>query len=186
MTPPRRERPKGPVAAVAETGEPVPIPLPPVVRALVSAHRALVDAYSATSLRFTLDGRLVGDIAEVTAAEAFGLALCRTRTPGVDAFAADGRSVQIKASGIAKGPAFSPGEGRADHLIFLILDFDRAEAHVRYNGPEAPVRAKLPSAFQGTKRVPLATILMLDAALTEKHRLLRTSRGGRESALRES
>lgn len=70
-----------------------------------------------------------------------------------------------KASGIAKGSAFSPGEGRSGYLIFLILDFDRAEAHVRYNSPEAPVRAKLPSAFQGMKRMPLATIPMLDAAL---------------------
>lgn len=91
----------------------------------------------------------------------------------MDAFAANGRSVQIKASGIAKGPALTPGEGRANHLIFLILDFDRAKAHVRYNGPEAPVRAKLPPTFQGTKRVPLSTILTLDAAVTVEHRLLR-------------
>lgn len=173
MTPPGRERPKRPAAGMAGISELPPIPLPPAVQALVRAHRALVEAYSATSLRFTLDGRLVGDIAEATAAETFGLALCRTRTPGVDAFAADGLSVQIKASGIAKGPAFTPGEGRADHLLFLILDFDRAEAHVRYNGPEAPVRAKLPSAFQGTKRVPLASILMLDAGVPAEHRLPR-------------
>lgn len=151
-----------------------PIPLPEAVRALVSAHRALVRAYSATSLRFTLDGKLVGDIAEATAAKAFGLDLCKVRTPGVDAVAGDERTVQIKASGIGKGPAFTPGEGRADHLIFLVLDFDRAEAHVRYNGPEAPVRAKLPQAFQGTKRVPLATILALDAIVMMEHRLQRT------------
>ena len=139
----------------------------------MSAQRALVDAYCATSLRFTHDGRLVGDIAEATAAEAFGLDLCRVRTPGVDALAEDGRSVQIKASGIGKGPAFTPGEGRAEHLIFLALDFDRAEAHVRYNGPEAPVRAKLPPGFQGTKRVPLPTVLALDAAVPVEHRLRR-------------
>jgi len=77
MTPPDRERPKGPAAAVMETGELAPLPLPPAVRALVTAHRALVEVYSATSLRFTLDGKLVGDIAEATAAEAFELALCR-------------------------------------------------------------------------------------------------------------
>lgn len=173
MTPPDRERAKRPPTAVTKAGQSAPIPLPPAVRALVSAHRALVEAYSSTSLRFTLDGRLVGDIAEATVANAFGLTLCKARTPGVDAFAEDGRSVQIKASGIAKGPAFTPGEGRADHLIFLVLDFDRAEAYVRYNGPEAPVRVKLPAAFQGTKRVPLATVLALDAAVTEGDRLRR-------------
>lgn len=150
-----------------------PIPLPEAVRSLVSARRALVEVYGATNLRFTLDGRLVGDIAEATAAEAFGLDLCKVRTLGVDALAGDGRTVQIKASGIGKGPAFTPGEGRADHLIFLVLDFNRAEAHVRYNGPEAPVRAKLPPGFQGTKRVTLATILALDATVAVEHRLQR-------------
>lgn len=101
--------------------DPRTIGLPEVVRSLVLAHRELVEAYAATSLRFTLDGRLVGDIAEAIAAEAFGLALCKVRTPGVDALAHDRRTVQIKASGIGKGPAFTPGEGRADHLIFLGL-----------------------------------------------------------------
>lgn len=150
-----------------------PIGLPDAVRSLVLAHRALIEAYAATSLRFTLDGRLVGDIAEATAAEAFGLELCKVRTPGVDAHAKDRRTVQVKASGIGKGPAFTPGEGRADHLIFLVLDFDRAEAHVRYNGPEAPVRTKLPPGFMGTQRVPLPTVLALDAAVPEEHRLKR-------------
>lgn len=160
-------------SASTETDGSPPIPLPEAVRALVTAHRALIEVYGATSLRFTLDGKLVGDIAEASAAEAFGLDLSKVRTPGVDALAGDGRTVQIKASGIGKGPAFTPGEGRADHLIFLVLDFDRAEAHVRYNGPEAPVRAKLPPGFQGTKRVPLATILALDATVALEHRLQR-------------
>jgi hypothetical protein len=149
------------------------IRLPEEVRALVIAHRALIVSYAASALRFTLDGRLVGDIAEATAASAFGLNLCRKRTPGVDALTHDGRTVQIKASGIGKGPAFSPGEGYADHLIFLMLDFERAEAHVRYNGPEAPVRAELPSGFAGTKRVSMPRILALDAAVNEAHRLKR-------------
>jgi hypothetical protein len=44
-----------------------PIALPEVVRALVVAHRALVTSYAATDLCFTLDVRLVSDIAEATA-----------------------------------------------------------------------------------------------------------------------
>jgi hypothetical protein len=149
------------------------IRLPAAVIKLVAAHRDLVQSYAATALRFTLDGRLVGDIAEATAADAFGLDLCRRRTPGVDALTRDGRTVQIKASGIGKGPAFTPGEGRADHLLFLMLDFEQAEAHVRYNGPEDPVRAKLPPDFTGTKRVSMPTILALDAAVDESYRLKR-------------
>ena len=149
------------------------IDLPKAITALVSAHRELVASYASTGLRFTLDGRLVGDIGEATAAEAFGLTLCKVRTAGVDAHASDGRSVQIKASGIGKGPAFTPGEGRAEHLIFLLLDFERAEAYVYYNGPEAPVRAELPDAFTGTKRVRLSRVLPLDAAVTQAQRLVR-------------
>lgn len=147
--------------------------LPEAITALVTAHRELVAYYASTGLRFTLDGRLVGDIGEATAAEAFGLTLCAVRTAGVDAHAPDGRSVQVKASGIGKGPAFTPGEGRADHLIFLMLDFERAEAYVHYNGPEAPVRAELPDAFNGTKRVRLSRMLPLDAAVTQAQRLVR-------------
>lgn len=150
-----------------------PIALPEVVRALVVAHRALVTSYAATDLRFTLDGRLVGDIAEATAAHAFDLELCVTRTPGVDARTRSGRTVQVKSSAIGKGPAFTPGEGRADHLIFLSLDFDRCEAHVDYNGPEAPVRAELPIAFTGSKRVSMPRLLALDAEVAPKDRLIR-------------
>lgn len=149
------------------------IVLPEPVRALVTAHAMLVEAYAETKLRFTLDGRLVGDLAEATAADAFGLELCRVRTAGVGAHAPDGRSVQIKASGIGKGPAFTPGEGRADHLIFLLFDYVRAEAFVRYNGPEGPVRAALPLALTGTKRVSLPRILTLDAAVEDGQRLRR-------------
>lgn len=149
------------------------IELPDSVRALVKAHAALVRAYASTSLRFTLDGRLVGDLAEATAAEAFGLELCKVRTASVDAHAADGRSVQVKASGIGKGPAFTPGEGRADHLIFLMFDFEQALAYVGYNGPEAPVRAHLPAGFTGTKRVSMPRIRALDAAVEDRLRLLR-------------
>lgn len=149
------------------------IELPESVKSLVTAHRALVESYSKTSLRFTLDGRLVGDIAEATAAAVFGLQLCSVRTPGVDAHSCDGRSVQIKASGIGKGPAFTPGEGRADHLIFLVLDFPQGKASILYNGPEAPIRAELPKNFSGTKRVPLSRVLMLDSRVAVEERLPR-------------
>ncbi|MEA3016577.1 MAG: hypothetical protein QOI38_1299 [Sphingomonadales bacterium] len=147
------------------------------------AHRALVTSYSQTELRFTLDGRLVGDIAEATAAHAFDLVLCVERTPGVDAHTRSGRTVQVKSSAIGKGPAFTPGEGRADHLLFLSLDFEKCEAHVDYNGPEAPVRAALPLGFTGTKRVSIPQLLALDAQVASEDRLLRV-RAGKPRGLR--
>lgn len=146
------------------------IQLPTCVAELVRAHGELVRSYASTKLRFTLDGRLVGDIAEATVASAFGLTLCEKRTPGADAFAPDGRSVQIKSSGIGKGPAFSPGDA-ASHLIFVLLDFERCEARVAYNGPEAPVRRLLPRVFTGTKRAPLLRVLQLNAGVLDHARL---------------
>ncbi len=151
----------------------LPIMLPEVVQAMVEAHRALVTSYAQTNLRFTLDGRLVGDIAEVITADVFDLKLCHKRTPGVDATTRTGRTVQVKSSAIGKGPAFTPGEGRADDLIFLSLDFERCVARVLYNGPEAPVRAELPEGFTGTKRVTMSRVLALDAEVADRHRLNR-------------
>ncbi|HEY1613560.1 MAG TPA: hypothetical protein VGF97_07720 [Rhizomicrobium sp.] len=140
----------------------------------VQAHNRLKRHYEATGLTFTLDGKLVGDLAEVIAAELYGLALCECRTPGVDGYAADGRSVQVKATGLPrKGPAFTPGEGIADHLIFLRLDFANANGTVAYNGPEAPIRNLLPVGFVGTKRVPFSKVLTADASVAPADRLIR-------------
>jgi hypothetical protein len=144
------------------------------VKAFVTAHRRLCKHYENTGLKFTLDGKLVGDLAEVIASKLFGLDLCRKRTPGVDCLAPNGKSVQVKATGSpTKGPAFTPGEGRADHLIFLRLDFDSATGTIGYNGPEAPVRRLLPAGFTGTKRVSLARVLEADRSVPERDRLQR-------------
>jgi hypothetical protein len=138
------------------------IELPPAVAAFCRSHADLKAHYAESGLTFTLDGKLVGDIGEATAALAFGLDLCEQRTPGVDAHTrcVQRRSVQIKATGLPKaGPAFTPGEGIADHLLFLRIDFDRGVAEVAYNGPEAPIRALLPEpGWTGTKRVPLSRV----------------------------
>ncbi|HLP66082.1 MAG TPA: hypothetical protein VK181_01035, partial [Rhizobium sp.] len=81
------------------------INLPEPVRVLYAAHTAMCQHFAHTGLTFTLGGKLVGDIGEAVIAEAYGITLCRQRTPGVDGYAADGRSVQIKATGLAKaGP----------------------------------------------------------------------------------
>lgn len=142
------------------------------VKDFVKAHRRLRTHYEDTGLSFTLDGKLVGDIAEVLAAQLFGLVLCRQRIAGVDCHTTEGKSVQVKATGLSrKGPAFTPGEGRADYLLFLRLDFDNATGTVAYNGPEEPVRRLLPVGFTGTKRVSLARILKADAAVAESDRL---------------
>ncbi len=148
--------------------------LPSPVNALYEAHKAMCRHFAHTGLAFTLDGKLVGDIGEAVISDAFGIELCEKRTAGVDGHAADGRSVQIKATGFQRGgPAFTPGEGVADHLIFVRIDFNEGRAVVLYNGPEAFVRECLPATWSGTKVVSLPRVLALDAALIEEQRLPR-------------
>jgi hypothetical protein len=130
--------------------------LPSVVTALWKSHQELVKHYKSTPLKFTLDGRLVGDIAEALAVEKFNLVFPETRTAGVDALTVNNETVQIKATGSSnKGPAFSAGVGVAKYLIFFQLDFEAGQAVVIYNGLEAPVRESLPKEWRGTKSVSL-------------------------------
>ncbi|WP_308909619.1 DUF6998 domain-containing protein [Pseudokordiimonas caeni] len=149
------------------------IKLPAPLLGLHQARMALKEHYDFSGLDFTLDGKLVGDIGEAIVAEYFGITLSKVRTPGIDGHAADGRSVQIKATGKQKaGPAFSPGKGVAEHLIFLWIDFEAGEASVLYNGPEAPIRATLlPPAWTGTKVISRKRIIEEDAKVPSAKRL---------------
>ncbi|MBZ5788739.1 hypothetical protein K8353_01325 [Burkholderia contaminans] len=140
--------------------------LPPLIRELWKAQQALVEHYSHTGLRFTFDGRLVGDIAEAVALHHFDLIATEKRTGGVDALTRSGKTVQVKASGArSSGPAFTPGKGTADYLLFFHIDFAGGTATLVYNGPEAPVRSQLPAEWKGTKSVSLRKILALAAGV---------------------
>lgn len=153
------------------------IVLPEPVRALYAAHTAMCQHFANTGLTFTLDGKLVGDIGEAIVAEAFGITLCAKRTKGVDGHASDGRCVQIKATGSAKaGPAFTPGEGIAQHLIFVRINFSMGSAEVLYNGPEAPIRKLLPAQWNGTKVLSLSKVVQLDSEVRDDERLPRIAR----------
>jgi len=135
------------------------IELPSVVRELWCAQQALARHYASTGLKFTLDGRLVGDIAEALALHHFDLVAPEKRTKGVDALTRAGRTVQVKATGRPKaGPAFTRGRGFAEYLLFFRIDFCVGTASVIYNGLEAPIRALLPTKWDGTSVVPLAAI----------------------------
>lgn len=152
---------------------PVVLPLPNPVIDLWRAQQALTKYYAVTGLKFTLDGRLVGDIAEALALEYFELSLPAKRTKGVDALTTSGDTVQIKASGLKNsGPAFTPGTGIARHLLFFRIDFSVGSATVLYNGLEEPVRARLlPREWTGTKVVNLSALLALAHELGDTNAL---------------
>ena len=137
------------------------------------SQQAVAKHYAHTGLRFTLDGRLVGDIAEAMALEHYGLTLPRKRTKGVDAFTTSGDTVQVKASGLKNaGPAFTPGTGVARYLLFFVFDFAAGSATVVYNGLEEPIRARLlPKEWTGTKVVNLSALRTLALQLGDANAL---------------
>lgn len=153
--------------------KPIDVPLPQPVKDLWHSQQTLAKHYAHTGLKFTLDGRLVGDIAEALALEHFELCLPPKRTKGVDALTASGHSVQVKASGLeSSGPAFTPGTGIARYLLFFQFDFSAGKATVIYNGLEAPVRERLlPKKWTGTKVVNLAALRALARELGNENAL---------------
>lgn len=124
--------------------------LPPAITELLAARNSLRAEYKHLGLQFTLDGNLVGDIGEALAAELFGVQLELRCVAGVDGFAADGRSVQVKAIGRGRGPAFRMGETHADHLLFFSLNFESSEGTISFNGAGALGASSSTSAVIGT------------------------------------
>ncbi|MYN17031.1 hypothetical protein GTP81_09725 [Rugamonas sp. FT107W] len=145
----------------------ITLPLPAAIKDLWDAQQALVIHYSHTGLKFTLDGRLVGDIAEALALHHFDLLVPKSRIKGVDALTKSGKTVQVKATGNPNsGPAFTPGQGRADHLLFFGIFFRAGIATVLYNGPESPVRELLPAkSWSGTKVLSLSEVRRLSSTI---------------------
>ena len=147
--------------------------MPDAIYALWRAQQAVVRHYSSKGLKFTLDGRLVGDIAEALALDHFDLVLPKRRTGGVDALTRAGKTVQVKSTGKSTmGPAFTPGAGAAEHLLFFRIDFAANTALVGYNGPEAPIRALLPNGqWKGTKRILLEDVRRLAGEVAKRDSL---------------
>ena len=152
---------------------PTILPLPDPVMDLYRAQIALKAHFSHTHLAFTLDGKLVGDIAEAIVAETYELDLCSQREHSVDARTKNTqKSVQIKSTSDSKaGPSYSTREGCADYLIFVSFDFQNGHATVIYNGPEAPVRQLLPKEMKSTVRLSRRKVENLDALVAAEDRL---------------
>ena len=113
--------------------------LPDEIEPLLAARDQLKRRYATSGLKFTLDGNLVGDIGEAIAAELYGIQLSARCGAGIDGMSAGAnpKSVQVKASGTNRGPAFRKVDLRADHLLFFHLDFEKRRGVAIFNGPEA-------------------------------------------------
>ncbi|MFD1765795.1 DUF6998 domain-containing protein [Sphingorhabdus buctiana] len=145
--------------------------LPPSVRKLVAARNELKAHFSEIDLHFTFDGNLVGDLGEAVASELFALKLTGRSNEGIDGYAPDGRSVQVKASGTARGAAFRLVETKADHLLFFHFNYDECFGEVIYNGPEEPIRKSLPVFRTGQRSVSATTFRRLNENVNAADRL---------------
>ncbi|MGN6116644.1 MAG: DUF6998 domain-containing protein [Nitrobacter sp.] len=80
--------------------------------------------------KFTIDGRLVGDLGEIIAAAEFDIALDEVGRPSYDAKTSDGRDVQIKATFQDKLTF------RTVPTLYLGLKLSRYGTHeIIFNGP---------------------------------------------------
>lgn len=156
--------------------------LPPAIAQLLEARNSVRKHYEAilreqgsqVELKFTLDGNLVGDIGEAIATELFGVTLVDAKsTEGIDGHAKGGRTVQVKATGTKRGPAFRQTETRADHLLFFCLDFETATGSIAYNGPEHYVTRYLPEVFSGQRMVSRGQVKRADEQVQDHERLPR-------------
>ena len=155
--------------------------LPPEIKELVAARNNLRAYYAALfeqngielKLSFTLDGNLIGDLGEALAVKLFGLDLVETRsTEGFDAYLADGKTtVQVKATGTGRGPAFRQTETRADYLLFFDLNFEACEGAVVFNGPEHYATTVLPEKFVGQRSLSRNQICAADSLVPASERL---------------
>lgn len=145
--------------------------LPEHVKELISARNKLRDHYSSANLTFTIDGNLVGDLGEAVAAERFGLELTGRSNKGIDGYVGK-KSVQVKASGTGRGPAFRKVDTDADHLLVIHFDYEGCSGEVIYNGPEHYVKELLSSRSEkGQRAVSLSALRKQNLLVPEEERL---------------
>ena len=106
------------------------ITIPDAVRQMLEIVQRLCVAYP--KKRFTLDGRLVGDLGEVLAEDAYDLALFADLKKHHNGECSDGRQVQIKAT-MQKTPTF-PVDHVPDYYLALKLHTDGTFEEI-FSGP---------------------------------------------------
>jgi hypothetical protein len=111
------------------------ITIPDAVRQMLAIVERLCKRYP--KKKFTLDGRLVGDIGEVLVEEAYDLDLFEDIKKYHDAESSDGRLVQIKAT-MKKSLTF-PADHVPDYYIGVKVGADGTFIEV-FNGPGATAK----------------------------------------------
>lgn len=124
--------------------------------------------------KFTPDGHLVGSLGEVAALALFDITLYTASTKGCDGIAADGRTVEIKATyGTAGIGVRRSSQGIADALIVLKLSKD-GSVEVVYDGPYATAHtliAHKPDTSNGQVSMSLTRLRALNETVLDGERI---------------
>jgi hypothetical protein len=129
----------------------------------------MLQRVSSNSRRFTVDGRLVGDIGEIIAAREFEIELDQTQRSGHDAKTRDGRDVQIKAA-FGTSLTFT-----TEPDLYLGLKLFRDGSHeLVFNGPGRIIQAAYGHRKGIGKRqlsFPTAKLSLLSASVPDSDRV---------------
>ena len=151
--------------------------LPKEIKQLLEARDAVRDHYnrmlkrrgSEAELKFTFDGKLVGDIGEALAAQYFGIVLEGKNKEGIDGKIGK-KTVQIKTTGTGRGPVFRNTKIKAKHLLFFDLNYESRKATLIYNGP-LRIAIKPLGNFDGQKSLTRKQIEEADKKVSKNQRL---------------
>ncbi|GAB3366945.1 hypothetical protein GCM10027431_09740 [Lysobacter rhizosphaerae] len=158
------------------------ISIPDAVQQMLQIIERLCNAYP--HKRFTLDGRLVGDIGEILVEEAYDLKLFEDLRKHHDAECPDGRLVQIKAT--MKDQLTFPADHIPNYYLGIKVCSDGTFTEV-FNGPGA-------IAWQGVKNrgpvknnlhgISVSALSKLQASVSECDRIpLRPSKSSKPEPL---
>ncbi|MFA5967751.1 MAG: hypothetical protein WC816_00650 [Sphingomonas sp.] len=156
--------------------------LPSEVLKVAEAQSALVQRYShiklcnGSTLQFTLDGKLVGDLAEAIVAELFDLQLDPSRHIDGCTRCEQKIPVQIKATGRENGSfQFRTSKfPRPDNLrlIAIQINWQEPSYDVVYNGPESKIRSLLEKQNSPTKSLSIKKMREADRGVDSSDRLI--------------
>jgi len=147
----------------------VKITVPEAVAEMLAIVKRLCEAYP--HKKFTLDGRLVGDIGEVLVEDTYDVQLFRDMKKHHDAECSDGRLVQIKAT-MKKSLTF-PADHIPDYYLGVQLGPDGQLTEI-FNGPGAIAwKAVKDRATPKTNlhSVSVATLRKLQAEVSKEDRI---------------
>lgn len=130
--------------------------------------------------RFTLDGRLVGDLGEVIVEKAYDLQLYEGIHKRYDGITSDGREVQIKAT--MKEALTYPADHTPTYYLGIKINSDGTFKEI-FNGPGKVIAESLKNR-KPTKNnihtIPINTLEQLNTNIQDQDRVLRRDRNGIE------